>query len=106
MIVTSSFLALKPHCKKIANMLCMIITSIIDLIFISIHEYCGLDTKKLDVIIVRQSTTIIRMKNSHWLFPVSSDHDTSILLATNLINREYIVFISKNLLTPRYSIIV
>ena len=48
-------------------------TFIIDLIFMSIHEYCDLDTKKLDVIIVRRSTTIIGMKNSHWLFPVSSE---------------------------------
>ena len=68
----------------------------------SIHEYCGLDTKKLDIIIIRRSTTIIRIKNSHWLFAVSSDHDTSILLAANVINREYIVFIPKNLLTSRY----
>ena len=105
MIVKSSFLVLKPHYKKIANTLCMIMTSIIDLILMSIHEYCGLDTKKLDVIIVRRSTTIIRMKNLHWLFPVSSDHDTSILLETNVINCEYIVFIPRNLLTPRYSII-
>ena len=72
----------------------------------SVHEYCGLDTKKLDVIIIRLLTTLIRIKNSHCLCAVSSDHDTSIQLATNVINREYIEFIPKNLLTPRYSIIM